>query len=265
MIWPRIPEGVDPVLYYTMVGLSVLIVGISKSGFGGGTGVVAIVVMATVMPPKHMLGVMLPVLIAGDILANLHYLRDYEWRHLRPLLGGALVGIVAGSATFWLLQGLETKRFETVLSVLVGSICLLFVAVQVYALTGRPVAMLPVRSASSLGVGTLAGFVSTLTHSAGPIVTLYLMQDKTLEKRRLVGTLVLYFLLVNSLKVPTFVKLGTINGETLRDSVWFIPLLPVGTLLGAWLHRRIPEKPFAAVMYTAAAVTAGQMIVKSLL
>lgn len=264
MIWPRVTEGVDPAFYYAMVGLSVLVVGVSKSGFGGGTGVVAMVLMATVMPAKHMLGVMLPVLIVADMLANLHYLKDYEWRHLRPLLLGAVFGVILGSVALWLLNDMGPERFQKVLSILIGAICIVFVGMQVYGLTGRSVATLPVKTASSLGVGGLAGFVSTLSHSAGPLVTLYLMQDKSLEKRRLVGTLVLYFLLVNVSKVPTFVAQGFINGDTLRDSVWFIPLLPVGTLLGAWLQRRIPEKPFAMIMYSAAAVTAVQMVYKSL-
>ena len=43
-----------------------------------------------------------------------------------------------------------------------------------------------------------------------------------------------------------------------------IPFLPVGTLAGVWMNRRIPEKPFMAVMYAAAAATAAQMIYKAM-
>jgi uncharacterized membrane protein YfcA len=43
-----------------------------------------------------------------------------------------------------------------------------------------------------------------------------------------------------------------------------IPVLPVGTLSGVWMNRRIPEKPFTVVMYVAAAATAVQMIYKAL-
>lgn len=257
MPWPVVPDNVSPAVYFVCVGLSVLVVGISKAGFGGGIGILAIPLMAQVMSPTHMLGMLLPILIAADILSNLHYLREWEWRFLRPLLWGAVFGVVAGSLTFWLLG--KSPRFETSLKILIGGICLAFVAIQAYGLTGRPVPTLPSHPASSLGVGSLAGFVSTLTHSAGPLVTLYLLQEK-LEKRRLVGTLVFYFLLVNVSKVPTFVALDIINARTLRDSIWIVPLLPLGTLLGAWMNRHVPEKPFAAILYTAAAVTAGHMI-----
>ncbi len=259
MIWPHITDGVSPWVYYVCVGASVLITGISKSGFGGGVGIVAIPLMAAVMPAKHMLGVMLPLLIAADALSNLHHLKNYDWKLLHPLLWSAIVGVVLGSAALWLLQRSDPIRVQRGLSLLIGGICLVFVAIQASGLTGRRVPTLPPGTSSSLAVGGLAGFVSTLNHSAGPLVTLYLMQEK-LEKRKLVGTLVLYFLVINSAKVPTYAALGFINSATLRDSIWFIPLIPLGTVAGAWMHHRVPEKPFAAILYVAAVVTAGHMI-----
>jgi uncharacterized protein len=259
MIWPHIPADVAPWAYYACVAFAVLITGISKSGFGGGIGIVAIPVMALVMPATHMLGVMLPLLIAADALSNLHHLKNYEWRLLKPLLWSALVGVVVGSVALWLLQKSDPKSVQRGLSILIGAICLIFVGLQTWGLTGRKVPTLPPGQGSSFAVGGVAGFVSTLNHSAGPLVTLYLLQEK-LEKQRLVGTLVLYFLIINSAKVPTYVALGYINASTLRDSVWFIPLIPLGTVAGAWMHKRVPEKPFAAILYVAAAVTAGHMI-----
>lgn len=259
MIWPQIPDGVAPWAYYVCVGFAVLITGISKSGFGGGVGIVAIPIMALVMPARHMLGVQLPLLIAADALSNLHHLRNYEWRILKPLVWGAVGGVLLGTAVFWALRGSDPTQLQRGLSLLIGAVCLLFVALQAWGLTGRRVPTLPSHPASSVAVGTTAGFVSTLSHGAGPLVTLYLLQEK-LVRQILVGTQVFYFLLVNSAKVPTYVALGYINASTLRDSIWFVPLIPLGTVAGAWMNKRVPEKPFAAILYVAAAVTAGHMI-----
>jgi uncharacterized membrane protein YfcA len=259
MVWPEIPAGVTPWVYYVCVGAAVLITGISKAGFGGGIGIVAIPVMSLVMGPRHMLGVQLPLLIACDALSNLHHLRNYEWRILKPLVWGAVAGVILGSLIFWQIQNSDPARVQHGLSLLIGLICLLFVAIQAWGLTGRKVPTLPSHPASSVAVGTTAGFVSTLSHGAGPLVTLYLLQEK-LERRILVGTQVFYFLLVNSAKVPTYVALGLINRSTLRDSIWFIPLIPLGTLAGAWMNKRVPPKPFAAILYVMAAVTAAHMI-----
>lgn len=256
---PQIPPGTEAWAYYLCVGAAVLILGISKAGFGGGIGIAAIPVMAAVMPTPTMLGILLPTLIAADILSNLHHLGHYEGRVLRPLLWGSLPGIVAGSAVLWAMGQTEPKQAQRALSLLVGSICIVFVGVQLWGLAGRRVETRPATPGMGAAVGLLAGFVSTLSHAAGPLVTLFMMREN-IEKRRLVGSLVLYFLIVNSLKVPTFVWRELITVETLRDSIWFVPLLPLGTLAGAWMHRKIPEKPFALILYVAAAVTAAKMV-----
>lgn len=257
--WAEVTPGVEPWVYYLCVGAAVLITGISKAGFGGGIGIVAIPLMGSVMPAQHMLGVQLPLLVAADALSNLHHLKNYDWKLLKPLVAGALVGVVVGSILLWMLQHADRSRLDRGLALMIGAICLIFVVVQALILMGRRVPTLPSHPASSVAVGTTAGFVSTLSHGAGPLVTLYLLQAK-LPRQILVGTQVFYFLLVNSAKVPAYAGLGIINKSTLLDSIWFVPLIPLGTLAGAWMNKRVPEKPFAAILYVAAVITAAHMI-----
>lgn len=270
---PEIPPDITPWVYYACVGTAVLITGISKAGFGGGVGILAIPILAIVVGPKQMLGMMLPLLIACDIFSNLHHIGHYDSsKRLLPLLGGLVTGIGVGTAVLWLFRDLDLGTFNTIMTGIVGAICLIVVLMQAYRLTGREVPTLPPSSASSLAVGTVAGTVSTLNHAAGPIVQIYLMQrvEDKLTKRKLVGTLLLYFLIGNTLKLPTYCLLPMADGRplinlsTLRDSIWFIPLIPVGTMLGAWMHHRVPEKPFAAIMYTAAGISATHMIWKAI-
>src|SRR5690348_6406373 len=67
---PLIPQGVSPSQYYLCVGAAVLIMGVSKAGFGGGVGILSIPLMAIGMGADgttQMMGVMLPVLIACDV------------------------------------------------------------------------------------------------------------------------------------------------------------------------------------------------------
>jgi uncharacterized membrane protein YfcA len=40
----------------------------------------------------------------------------------------------------------------------------------------------------------------------------------------------------------------------------FVPLLPVGTLLGAWMNRRLNPLWFTAILYVATAVTAAHLV-----
>jgi uncharacterized membrane protein YfcA len=262
MLLPSIPLGVAPWIYYVCMGLAVLILGISKAGFGGGTGILAIPLMALAVGPAKMLGIILPLLIACDILSNLHHLGHYDWTRLRRLLIGAAVGVAAGTIVLLVLRGMPSGQFSKIMNLIIGIICLAVVAMQAWRLTGREIPTLPPHPLSAVSIGLVAGTVSTINNSAGPIVTIYLLHEK-LPKRLMVGTLLLYFLLINCAKLPTYIAMGLINGQTLHDSIWFIPLIPLGTLMGAWMNKRVPERPFAAILYIAAAVAAGAMIYKA--
>ena len=258
-----------PWYYFLCVGASVFIMALSKGGFGGGVGILSVPLMALAMGPIHMLGVMLPVLIVCDLLSNLHYLHNYDFTRVRWMISGAIPGIVIGGLFFVVLGGISPAAFNRLMTGLIGGLCLGIVAMQVYRLFGHDIPTLPPHPVSGVAVGLVAGTVSTLNHAAGPITTLYLLQER-LEKRRLVGTLLLYTLIGNTLKVPVYLLplqinhyRPLINFDTLRDSIWFVPLIPLGTLLGAWLNRRVSEKPFAVILYLFAALAAGQMVYKA--
>ena len=79
----------------------------------------------------HMMGVMLPLLVACDLPASLHHLGQYDsWRRFAPLLLGMIVGIIAGTAILWGLWGLIFGAFNMTMSGIVGVVCLMVVMMQ---------------------------------------------------------------------------------------------------------------------------------------
>jgi uncharacterized membrane protein YfcA len=249
--------------YYGCLVTAVVILGISKTGFGGGIGILSIPLMALVIPAERMIGVLAVLLVVVDLLANLHYLGRYDTAILRWLIPGAVIGVIIGSLILVAMRRSDPVDFNRNLTLVIGVLCLLFVVAQCVRLIGANLPTLPPGPISGLTIGTLAGGVSTISHSAGPIVSLYLLQERV-EKERLVGTLVLYTLLINSVKVVSYAMIGTVTLASVRDALWMMPLLPVGTIAGAWMNKRLPERPFTIILYIAAAATAGQMIYKGL-
>lgn len=240
---------------------AVLIIGIAKSGFGGGIGILAVPLLALALNPEVAVGVLLPILILGDIVALIQHRKFRSWRHLRWAFVGGAVGIGVGTILFWVFRSSEVMA--TALNLTVGGVCVVFVGIQVYRMLGGKVPAVPDNAASGVTAGGVAGVVSTLAHSAGPVMTIYLLEHK-LEKRILVGTLVLFFFLLNLAKLPTYVGFGLINGKTLLASAIMLPLVPVGSLLGLWMHRVIAERPFTFIMYAGAAAAGLRMVWKGL-
>ena len=263
---PTPPDDTTAWVYYTLVIAAVIVMGIAKSGFGGGVGILAVPLIANAMPADRALGVMLPILIIADLFAGYQHRKEQSWPHLRPALLGGVVGIGLGTVLlFMLIDGSNktesSENVGAVLSVFVGSICLLMVAVQVYRLSGGKVPNLPGNKPTGVSVGAAAGFTSMLAHAAGPIMSIYWL-DQRMGKRLLTGSLVLYFFLINTLKLPSYLALGWITWGSLKESAMFALFVPIGSLLGIVMHHRIPEKPFTAVMYAGAAIAGGWLILK---
>jgi uncharacterized membrane protein YfcA len=257
---PEPPAGTAVWWYVTAMCLAVVVIGIAKAGFGGGIGILAVPLVANAVPADRAIGVMLPILIVADVVSIAQHRRAQSWLHLRWLFAGAAVGIVAGTLVLVSLKSAESLRLT--LNLLVGSICLAMVAVQCVRLAGGPIPHIPPGPGGGVGTGVLSGVTSTIAHAAGPIASIYLLEQK-LDKRLFVGTMLVFFFAVNLAKLPTYFGLGLINTATLLEGLWFLPLVPVGAAMGVWMHRRIPEKPFTAIVYTGAALAAGHLIYKA--
>lgn len=254
------PTTSTPVALIAMA-FGVLIIGIAKSGFGGGIGILAVPLLALALNPANAVGVLLPILMVADVVAIFQHRLYRSWHHLRWTFAGAAVGVAIGTAVLWLFQ--SSTMLTTLLNLTVGSVCVLLVAVQLYRMLGGKLPAVPDTAAAGITAGGTAGVVSTLAHSAGPVMTIYLLEHK-LEKRVLVGTLVIFFFVLNVAKVPSYIGLGLTNLQTFKASLVMMPLVPVGSLLGLWLHRVIAERPFTLIMYGGAAAAGLRMIWKAL-
>jgi len=241
-------DGVPPLLFWTFVGLAIVIQGISKSGFAGGVGILSLPLMMLVMPVDKVAATLLPLLILCDFNAVYHHRHNKVWPHVRELYVPCIGGILAGALVWWWVgrEGIETygpliKRF-------VGIIAIVFA----FYIIGRERAMAwvshvkPGRIAGML-TGLAAGFCSTIAHAGGPIVSLYLFSHG-MGKTLYVGTTAWTFLLINATKLPFYLVIGLIGPREIAFALLLIWLVPIGSWLGRWLHDRVSEELFNRVI-----------------
>jgi hypothetical protein len=94
----------------------------------------------------------------------------------------------------------------------------------------------------------LSGLGSTVAHAGGPPLSVYLLPLK-LDKAELVGTTVVFFAVINTVKLAPYFWLGLFDTRNLLTSLALIPLAPLGIVLGVWLMRRMPQVLFYRVVY----------------
>jgi len=225
-----------------VAGMAVVFVGIAKAGFGGGIGILVTPMMALAISPKDSVGIMLPILCACDLTAIWHYRKTWDRRNVAMLLPGAVVGVGAGA----LLLGNLSDNW---LGLSIGLIAVLFV-LRHFWLEFHQTQSAPYRPnwAQGTGFGLGAGLTSTLAHAAGPVTTMFLLPQR-MDRMRFVGTTVIFFTLVNGVKLIPYGLLHVITRDTLRASLALAAFVPAGVFLGIWMNTRINEKWFNPVVY----------------
>jgi len=224
----------DP-LFYVLAVPAVLVMGISKAGFGGGVGSLAVPVMALAVPVPQAAAITLPLLCIMDLISVWAYRKTWDPGNLRIIMPGIIVGTLLGWASFRYFD-------EHMIRALIGGIGVGFAIVNLMPFMAR----LPAAGRSVVKGGfwsAVAGFTSFIAHAGGPPLAVYMLPQR-LHKSLFVGTVVIAFTLANYAKVLPYFLLGQFSTQNLWSSVLLAPLAPIGILIGLWLHKRVPPEGF---------------------
>lgn len=219
--------------------VAVVLMGLSKGGFSG-LSVLSTPLLALVLPPAKAAAILLPILIAQDMVAVAAYRRDWDGRLLAILLPGAALGIGLG----WLFSA----RIEpAAVTLAVGAIAFVFAGRALF-LTRK--AEGPAREggvAAGLFWGAVGGFTSFVSHAGAPPVQVYLMPQR-LPPRLYAGVNTIYFAFANALKTIPYFFLGQFSPENLTLSAALAPVAVAAALAGVWLVRRVSAQRFYAII-----------------
>jgi uncharacterized membrane protein YfcA len=242
---PRLFVITDP-LFYLLAVPAVTFLGLSKGGFAG-LGMVSTPLLALVVPPLEAAAIMLPILICQDAISVWTYHRQWSAWNLKVLVPGSVIGVAAG--------GLFARYLSNAaIELTVGGIALIFV---VYTWLGNRVRVYlgampdkPRRPHAAMGIvwGALSGFTSTLVQVGGPPFQIHILPQR-LDKMTLVGTTVIFFAILNLMKIVPYVALGQFSPRNLATSVVLLPLAVATNFLGVWLVRKTPTDRFYQIAY----------------
>lgn len=228
--------------------LAALGVGVAKSGFAG-VSLIHVLVMASIFGDKASTGVVLPMLVIGDIGAVLAFKRHAVWRHVARTLPIACIGVAVGT---WLMTRIPASAYRPI----IGWTVLALVLVQLWRMW-KPALFehVPHSFAFAATMGMLAGITTMMANAAGPVMGLYFLAVG-LPKFQLTGTSAWFFLIINLYKIPFSAWLGLIGKGTLLFNFALAPVILAGLFLGRWLLHHVPQKLFDGLILLFAFVAA---------
>jgi len=241
--------------FYVFAVPALLIAGISKGGFGGGLGIITVPLMAMTISPLEAAAIVAPLLCAMDIFGLRSYWGTWHRRFTLLMIPGAFAGITLAALTFGSID-------EAGLRIFIGGVALVF---SLYywlqpalrlAHRGLPAWLGPV-------AGALSGFTSFIAHAGGPPVQVFLLAQN-LDKTLYVGTTVVFFTVLNYIKLVPYAGLGLFTWPVLTTALVLSPLAPAGMWLGVRLHGRVPQALFYKLCYGFLVIVGAKLIVDGL-
>ena len=244
----------DP-LFYAFAIPAVLILGISKAGFGSAFGSLAVPLIALTITVPQATAILLPVLFVMDMLGLKAYWGQADWTLLKRIMPAGLVGIALG---FLLFKQVDTKW----VGALVGATGIAFVGLRAWQ-TKRAGADTPAYTAPTWVAwlcASTSGFTSFVAHAGGPPLGIYTIPLK-MPPVNFVASMTVFFAVINLAKWVPYAQLGLLSRENVLTSLVLIAFAPIGNWIGLRIANTIDLKLFYRIVNVALIATGIKLIV----
>ena len=238
----------NSIAFLLMLAAVTFLISVSKGGLGGMAGTLSTPLMALVMPVNQALGLLLPIMLLADMFSIAFHWRRWNGRLVWLLLPGAVIGVTIGT---YFIVNVSTQVLKTGLAI----IALLFVAYKV--LEKRIIGSVKYQERNWHGwlAGTTAGFTSAMAHSGVPPISIYLMLHDV-SPRVFVATSILFYAILNWVKVPYYYFTGLFDFQQLWHITWIFPIVPFGVWIGRWLVTKVSKSIFDNIILVLLVITA---------
>ena len=225
--------------FYAVAIPAVLLLGLSKSGFGAGFGSLAVPLIALSVPVPQAAAILMPLLFVMDIQGIAAFRGDFDKKLLRFMLPCGLAGILIGYLLFRVLD-------SHLVAGIVGGVTLLFLAQRL--LFPPKLESPPVSKPLGALLTALSGFTSFVAHAGGPPIQAYVLPMR-LSPIVFTATMSYFFFVINLSKWLPYALLGLLDLQNAATSLVLLPLAPIGVTIGIRIARVIQPTLFYRMVY----------------
>ncbi len=243
------PVITDP-FFYAVAIPAVLLMGISKSGFGAGFGSLAAPLMALAVTVPQAAAILMPILLLIDLLGLAAFRKSVDMKLLKFLLPFGLLGTVIGALLFKVLD-------PRIVAGIVGILILIFLA-QRLLFPPRADAPHPPRWIGAI-LTSVSGFTSFVAHAGGPPVAFYVIPMR-LSPLVFASTMAYFFFFINLSKWIPYAWLGLIDARNMATSLVLLPLAPLGVWVGVRLAKTMSAVLFYRLLYAGMLLTGCKLV-----
>jgi len=216
--------------YFALAGLAALLVGLSKGGLPT-VGMLAVPLLSLFMSPVKAAVLLLPIYIISDVVSVWLYRKNFSAPNLKILIPAGIVGVGIG----WLTASVTS---DSAVKLMIGCLGVGF-CLNTW-LRKTPQDKQPANTKKGWFWGTVAGFTSFISHAGGPPFQIYVIPQR-LPKLEFAGTATLLFAVINAAKIWPYQMLQPYSYDDLMRAADLVPFALAGTVLGAYITRKIAD------------------------
>lgn len=224
----------DTTLFWVFAAIATFVAGASKGGIPG-VGILAVPILAQVIPAGAAAGFLLPLYVVSDVYGLWLYRKDFDLWNIQIMVFTSCIGIGIGWTT-------AHYNNDDIVKLIVGFIGIWYTA-DLYFNRKKDSVAKPADIPRGFFWGTIAGFTSFVAHAGGIPFQMYVLPQR-LSKMKYAGTSTITFAIINALKLPPYWMLGQINLISLEKCAYLAPMALFGAWAGFRLTKILPEKPF---------------------
>ena len=238
---------------WTLACTAAVVIGLSKAGIKG-IAIVNVTLMAIAFEAKESTGIVVPLLVFGDIFAVIYYNRHTQWSYIIRFLPWMVLGVLTG---VFIGNDLDEKTFK------IGMAIIILVSVgMMYWWDRRKSKSVPTHWLFAGTVGTIAGITTMIGNLGGAFSNIYFLAMRV-PKNQFIGTAAWLFLIINILKLPLHIFVWqTITIETLLFDLKLIPGIILGIIIGIKVVKLIKEDFYRKMILVLTALGALMILFK---
>lgn len=211
------------------------LLGVAKGGIKG-FGAIITTMIALVFGSKASTGIIMPLLIVGDIFAVIYYNRHAQWAYLWKLMPWMVIGVLVG---VWYGKDLPEAEFKHGMAILILSSVILM-----WFLDRAKNFRVPDNRLFAAIMGGISGFATMVGNLAGPFSELYFLAIR-MPKEMFIGTAAWLFFITNLIKLPFHIwTWKTVNLHSVTIDLVLLPALLLGLWAGIELVKVVKQNQF---------------------
>lgn len=177
-----------------------------------------------------------PVVVALSLITNLIVLKT-TWRHIQLkkislMIVSSLIAVPAG---VWLLESVHPDKLKLFAGLLVVAFGILLLLGKAYPVQNEKIAFIP--------VGLTSGLLNGSISMSGPPVALFL-SNQGADKQTFRANITVYGVVLNIITITTYSFSGLLTAEVIRYTVWFVPGMLVGVIVGVAAIKKLNDQTF---------------------